>query len=171
MIAARALAAKRAAEQAAAEAAAVEAAPETTVVGAAAPEVSASSLDAPATAEQAALSGSGPTAVEATRTAPRRRGLALLFGRRNAVGAPEPLPAGLYSGPPLSFVQIGLFDEQTSARAAAERLASAGVLPSIRQQGDNWRVLVGPAPSDEDRAAVLRKAKDLGFSDAYPVAG
>jgi len=32
-----------------------------------------------------------------------------------------------------------------------------------------WRVVVGPASTSADRAAVLGTIKDLGFEDAYPV--
>ena len=55
-------------------------------------------------------------------------------------------------------------------------LASALVhrLPTIHDQTNNgrqlWRVVVGPAPTTEDRSAVLETVRGLGFGDAYFVA-
>jgi hypothetical protein len=69
------------------------------------------------------------------------------------------------------FVQIGIFDMQENARSTGEALRSAGLLPTIYDQTSNgrrfWRVVVGPSPTAEDRAAVLETVRGLGFEDAY----
>lgn len=178
-VAARALRQKREAERRAAEAAASAAAVESAepAEGSAVPEVTASSLDAP---EQAAAA------------TPRRRGPGGLFGNRpdaetgsDASALPaavtravaEAAPTRAFSGAPTdgAYVQVGIFSVERNARDAATALAGAGVLPTVLEQKAQgrtvWRVVVGPAPSRADRAAVLRKARALGFEDAYAVTG
>jgi hypothetical protein len=74
---------------------------------------------------------------------------------------------------PLSraFVQVGLFSVQENAEAADRALRRAGLVPTIRTENGNgtpsWRVLVGQAPTAEDRAAVLDTVRGAGFEDAY----
>ncbi|WP_342768115.1 SPOR domain-containing protein [Jannaschia seohaensis] len=173
LIAARAMAARRAAEEAARaaeEAAAAEAAAaeEAAAEGAAIPEISATSLDAPdveaaALSEQAVIAPTQP-----------RFGLAAFFSRRDEISTPEPLPAAatVAAGGPtaVSFVQVGLFSQESNARAATRQLADEGIMSSIVPNGTSWRVLIGPTP-EADRAAILRKARELGYEDAYPVTG
>jgi len=69
------------------------------------------------------------------------------------------------------FIQIGLFSVEDNAVRNGTALRSAGILPSIQEQESRgktcWRVTVGPAPNALERAALLRKVKDLGYSDAY----
>lgn len=70
-----------------------------------------------------------------------------------------------------AFVQIGIFSVQENANNTAQALRGAGLVPTIYDQESNgrrfWRVVVGPAPSATDRAAVLETVRDLGFGDAY----
>jgi hypothetical protein len=74
---------------------------------------------------------------------------------------------------PLSraFVQVGLFSVRENAQAAGQALRSAGLVPTIREENGNgrrsWRVVVGPAPTTADRAAVLETVRGAGFEDAY----
>jgi hypothetical protein len=71
------------------------------------------------------------------------------------------------------YVQIGIFSVEDNAAETGEALRSAGLVPTIYDQTSNgrrfWRVVVGPAPNAEDRAAVLETARGLGFEDAYYV--
>jgi hypothetical protein len=45
------------------------------------------------------------------------------------------------------------------------------VRPQELRSGTVWRVLAGPTADAADRAAVLRKARALGFADAYALPG
>ena len=69
------------------------------------------------------------------------------------------------------FVQVGSFGVEQNADDAASRLRADGVVPTVRNDGKTWRVLVGPATTAGDRDAVLNKVKALGFPDAYLVSG
>ncbi len=115
-------------------------------------EITAEPLDPVAGAAAAAIA-----AVEAAETTPAA-----------AAPAPAPTPASSLSKP---FIQIGIFSIEANATRTAERLRgdglSARVLAQQSQGKPFWRVIVGPAPTSEDRAAVLSKVKALGFEDAY----
>lgn len=71
------------------------------------------------------------------------------------------------------FVQIGIFSVQENANNTAQALRNAGLVPTIYDQSTNgrrfWRVVVGPAQTDQERTSILRIVRDLGFADAYPV--
>nr|WP_245749158.1 SPOR domain-containing protein [Jannaschia pohangensis] len=73
------------------------------------------------------------------------------------------------------WVQIGLFNEESRARSAAGDLRAAGVIGTIRQEtvrGQTvWRVVVGPASSNRDRQAIIRKAQEIGYTDAFAISG
>jgi hypothetical protein len=75
----------------------------------------------------------------------------------------------------LGYVQVGIFSVEENAYNTAEAFRQAGVVPTIRREEGAgrpyWRVILGPSSTEADRSAVLRKAADLGFADAYPVAG
>jgi cell division septation protein DedD len=70
-----------------------------------------------------------------------------------------------------AFVQVGLFSVRENAEAAGQALRSAGLVPTIREENGtgrrSWRVVVGPAPTGADRAAVLETVRGAGFEDAY----
>jgi rare lipoprotein A len=70
-----------------------------------------------------------------------------------------------------AYVQIGIFSVQENANNTGQTLRNAGLVPTIYDQTSNgrrfWRVVVGPAPTAEDRAAVLDTVRGLGFGDAY----
>jgi len=86
---------------------------------------------------------------------------------------PAPTPASLPTGSSLDrpFVQIGIFSVQENANNTAQALRNVGLVPTIYDQESNgrrfWRVVVGPAPTASDRAAVLESVRELGFEDAY----
>ncbi len=81
--------------------------------------------------------------------------------------APAPSAAGLEK----AFIQIGIFSVKGNADNTATSLRGAGVLPIVKEQENQgkpfYRVLVGPATSKSERAALLKTVKGLGFSDAY----
>ena len=69
------------------------------------------------------------------------------------------------------FIQIGIFSVKGNADNTATSLRNIGILPTVKEQTSKgkvfWRVVVGPATSSSERAAVLKKVKGLGFNDAY----
>ncbi len=150
-----------------------EPAPETTAPTLAAadatatPEITTTTLDDPIAAAAAAIEeveAAEVTEVAAAAPAPRP----------TAAPAPAATPA---SAPAASssleraFVQIGIFSVQENANNTGQALRGAGLVPTIYDQTSNgrrfWRVVVGPAPNVEDRAAVLETVRGLGFEDAY----
>ncbi|WP_050927648.1 SPOR domain-containing protein [Aestuariivita boseongensis] len=89
--------------------------------------------------------------------------------------APSPAPAPTRVASPLSkpYVQIGIFSVEANANRTADMMRSAGMVPTVYAQSANgkpfWRVVVGPARSSSERASLMRKIKEVGFSDAYAV--
>jgi cell division septation protein DedD len=122
---------------------------------AAAPEISETAL-APATAGVAATA-TAATAATATATAPK----------------PAAAPAAATAKSPLDkpYIQIGIFSVEANADRTADQMRAAGMAPVVYEQSANgkpfWRVLVGPAQSKSDGAALLKKVRAAGFSDAY----
>jgi len=87
--------------------------------------------------------------------------------------APAPDPAPVASGLAKPFVQIGIFSIESNATQTAELLRGNGLSTKVIAQESSgrafFRVVVGPAPTSQDRSAVLSKVKSLGFTDAYAV--
>jgi len=69
------------------------------------------------------------------------------------------------------FIQIGIFNIEQNASNTAVSLRGTGILPTVLKQKSSgktfWRVVVGPATSNPERATLLRKIKALGYTDAY----
>ncbi|SEK37972.1 Sporulation related domain-containing protein [Roseovarius nanhaiticus] len=97
-----------------------------------------------------------------------------------APGASEaaPQPARVASAPASSdlsrpFIQIGIFSVEQNAENTATAMRQAGMVPTVRKEGSQgktfWRVIVGPAQTEAERAALLTKIKGVGFDDAYAV--
>ena len=103
-----------------------------------------------------------------------------------AIDAAAPAPAPLEPAPANNaakkpsllgldkpYVQVGIFGVEENANRVADRMRSAGMLPTIDSQSANgkpfWRVLVGPAQNRTERNTLLKQIKAEGFSDAYPV--
>lgn len=93
-----------------------------------------------------------------------------------SAAAPAPAPAAPRPAPQAStlskpFIQIGIFSIEANATTTADKLRgdgmSAKVIAQESQGRSFWRVVVGPAPTEADRAAILAKVKALDFSDAY----
>jgi len=79
--------------------------------------------------------------------------------------------AATASGLEKPFIQIGIFSVKGNADNTATSLRGAGVLPIVKEQENQgkpfYRVLVGPATNQSERATLLATVKDLGFSDSY----
>lgn len=127
-----------------------EAAPQTDAPGA----ISETSL-APA----ASVAATGATAVAAAPKADKK--------------APQAAPKPSSSGLSKPFIQLGIFSVEQNANNTAEAMRVAGMVPTVKKSTSSgkpfWRVLVGPAQTSSERAALLKKIKSAGFSDAYAV--
>ena len=88
-----------------------------------------------------------------------------------AATAEEPAPEPAKLARP--YIQVGLFSTEEKAGAAEEKLRGANIAPTLRTQKGGgttfWRVLAGPAASAEDREALWKKLRALGYEDAYYV--
>lgn len=94
------------------------------------------------------------------------------------VAAPSPAPAPKPAPKPKSkldkpYLQIGIFSVEQNARNTAVAMRQSGIIPEVIKQSSQgktfWRVIVGPATNTEERAVLLKKVKDAGFTDAYAV--
>ncbi|WP_224814170.1 SPOR domain-containing protein [Hasllibacter sp. MH4015] len=93
-----------------------------------------------------------------------------------AIDAAEPAPQPTAARTPASaldqaYVQIGIFSVQENATNTGQALRSVGLEPTIYDQSTNgrqfWRVVVGPADTEETRTAILENVRELGFDDAF----
>lgn len=144
--------------------AAVAAAPSAAQTGAQAAEITAKPLDEVTSSAAAAIDSAEGRAAGPT-TAPARR--------TTAATAATPAPATTASHP-RPFLQVGIFSQEANATRAGDRLRGQGVVPTVRKEDSQgktfWRVIVGPANTGTERDALLAKARDAGFGDAYFVA-
>ena len=91
--------------------------------------------------------------------------------------APAPRPEARAAAPALAkpYVAVGNFEQEADASAAVARLRENGLAAEVSRQDNKgktvWRVLSGPVASKADRTALIKKAKAMGFSGAYPVRG
>ena len=87
--------------------------------------------------------------------------------------AAAPAPAPKTSSLSKPYLQIGIFSIKSNAENTAAQMKRAGLDATIKPGESNgkafWRVVVGPAQSSSERAAMLKKVKETGFSDAYAV--
>jgi len=71
------------------------------------------------------------------------------------------------------YIQIGLYSVEANANRTGTVLRGAGVVPNIKKlesRGKSyWRVTVGPATTNGDRSALMKKIRGLGYDDAYYV--
>jgi len=90
----------------------------------------------------------------------------------------SPAPVAAPSTPrptssPLSkpYIQIGIFSVEANADRTADRMRATGIVPTVLQQDGQgrpfWRVIVGPAQTEAERARILEQVKAQGFADAY----
>jgi cell division septation protein DedD len=115
----------------------------------AAPEIATASLDPVTTSAGAAIEAAAPTP------------------------APRPAPPVQATRLDKPFIQIGIFSVEANAERAAKQMRGAGLAPTVKQSEINgktfWRVLVGPAATNAERAGILSTIKSEGFTDAYAV--
>lgn len=82
-----------------------------------------------------------------------------------------PAPAAQASNLDRPYIQIGIFSVEENANNTGQALRTAGMVPTIYEQESNgrrfWRVVVGPARTRAERAALLEAVRGLGFQDAY----
>jgi hypothetical protein len=87
--------------------------------------------------------------------------------------APQPSPPVQATNLDKPFIQIGIFSVEANAERAAKQMRGARLAPTVKQSEINgktfWRVLVGPAASNAERAKILSTIKSEGFTDAYAV--
>ncbi|MGR3469233.1 MAG: SPOR domain-containing protein, partial [Shimia sp.] len=73
-----------------------------------------------------------------------------------------------------AFVQLGIFSVEGNALRTVERMRKLGLTPAIKTESINgkpyYRVIVGPAQTEAERARTLQSVKEQGFTDAYAVA-
>ncbi|MEM7296139.1 MAG: SPOR domain-containing protein [Pseudomonadota bacterium] len=83
----------------------------------------------------------------------------------------EPTVQPIASSLEKPYIQIGIFSVQANARRAADGLRSAGVIAQVIETSSSgkvfWRVTIGPASNEDERGALLEKARAQGFSDAF----
>ena len=97
----------------------------------------------------------------------------------SATATPAPSPAAAPAPRPQAstlekpFIQIGIFSVEQNANNTATAMRQAGMIPTVKKQSASgkpfWRVIVGPAANSGERAALLKKVKEIGFVDAYSV--
>ncbi len=89
----------------------------------------------------------------------------------DAPPSPAPAAAPQASGLERPFIQIGIFSVEANAERTAARMRAAGIVPTVLRQESAgkpfWRVIVGPARSVAERAALLETVREEGFTDAY----
>ncbi|NIY78383.1 MAG: SPOR domain-containing protein [Rhodobacteraceae bacterium] len=136
--------------------------PETVETIAETESIAATSLDDPIADAAATLD-----ALDAPAAAPMAKPAAPAAAPKPA--APKPAASGL-SKP---FLQIGIFSVEANAKRTVDMLGSQGIVATTKPGSSNgkdfWRVVVGPAATASERAALLEKVKKAGFTDAYAV--
>lgn len=69
------------------------------------------------------------------------------------------------------FIQLGIFSIEANAQRTADLMRANGIIPTILEQTSQgrtfWRVIVGPATTEQERADLLAKVKAQGYADAY----
>lgn len=128
-------------------------------------------LDAPDQIEATTLdpvAGAAAAAIDAAETTGTAEAAAV-----QPQPAAAPIPAPRASSLDKPFIQIGIFSVEQNANNTATAMRQAGMVPTVKKQSasgkDFWRVIVGPATSTTERSQLLKKIKDIGFTDAYAV--
>lgn len=81
--------------------------------------------------------------------------------------APKPAAAPAATAAGAHVLQIGIFSVEANATRTAEVLRKAGLAAAIRPGQTQGKAHWSVTASGSDRAALLAKAKSLGFADAY----
>ncbi len=138
------------------------------------PEITATPLGDPIAAAAAAISESEVAAgIASAGPVPAPATAAPAAAPTAVATAPAPQAAPTGSSLDRAYIQIGIFSVQENANNTGQALRNAGLVPTIYDQTSNdrrfWRVVVGPAQTADERAAMLRTVQGLGFADAYAV--
>ena len=92
--------------------------------------------------------------------------------RPETAAKPKPTKLGKVAKP---YVQLGIFGVEANAKNTAQSMRQRGIIPTIKKLEMNdkpfWRVIVGPATSQDELKTILDKVKKAGFADAYAVSG
>lgn len=121
-----------------------------------------------------------PDSVVTTSLDPVETAAAAIDAAETQMASDAPQPAATPAAAPAQpsaldrpYLQIGIFSVEQNAKNTATAMRQAGMTPTIKKQSasgkDFWRVIVGPASSTSERAALLRKVQGMGFEDAYAV--
>ena len=82
---------------------------------------------------------------------------------------PTPKPSNLIK----PYLQIGIFGVEANARRSVSSMTTKGLSASMSKLTLNnkpfWRVIVGPAATTTEMAAMRKTVTDAGFADAYAV--
>ena len=125
--------------------------------------------------ETTAVAAEAETEVATEALAPVAAAEAAIAKAETETAKPEPAAAKPASASKLEkpYVQIGIFSVKSNAENTANQIKKAGLIPIIKEGKSNgkafWRVIVGPASSTSERTSILKKAKGVGFTDAYAV--
>jgi cell division septation protein DedD len=123
-------------------------------------DIETTALDAPETDEGTAIAGEAAAAIASVETTAE--------AEASPAQSPAPAPASRLSNP---HIQIGLFSVEENANRTGRNLRTEGIVPIVQKLTasgkDYWRVIVGPASTSAERAELLAKVKELGFTDAY----
>ena len=129
---------------------------------------SALAAPAPVTAtalEPAAAASAGASAELATNTTP--------VATPPVAAAPKPARPAASAKLSKPYVQLGIFSVEANATRTAKQMRGAGMVPTVKESSINnkpfWRVVIGPANSQSELDALLKKVKAEGFTDAYAV--
>ena len=89
-----------------------------------------------------------------------------------AAAKSKPTKSGKVAKP---YVQLGIFGVEANAKNTAQSMRQRGIIPTIKKLEMNdkpfWRVIVGPATSQDELKTILDKVKKAGFADVYAVSG
>ncbi len=71
------------------------------------------------------------------------------------------------------FLQLGTYSTQEEADEISEALRNAGLLPTVVERRffnqSSWRIIVGPAATQEELDALQAKLIELGYDGIKPV--
>ncbi|GGL50739.1 SPOR domain-containing protein [Wenxinia marina] len=136
-----------------------------------------------ATAPEAVAAIDAPSEIEATPLDPIA-GAAAAIDAAEADAAPlpaaQPAPAPQPAAAPAPaaaspldrpYIQIGIFSVEANAQNTRSMMEADGIPARVISQESQgrafWRVIVGPASSEGERATLLDRVKAAGFADAY----
>lgn len=123
------------------------------------------SFDGPADVEETTIA-SAPATV-APGSADPIASAAAAIDAAEAASATSPTTSALAK----PFIQIGIFSVEANATRNAASLRASNIVPTVLEQESQgrrfWRVIVGPAQTEAERADLLQRVRGMGFADAY----